>query len=91
MAALEGQALLDWAVRQLSLLGVFKRLTLSERALLPDVLLSGQLDARQLVRQATKAVGGGAPALQGVVEEVQRHLEAARSFRGDATGSTRSF
>lgn len=83
IAALDGQALMDWALRQLTLLGVLKRLPLHQRAPLGEALEAGTLDARHLVQQATRALTGGSPALEALAGELQEHLNSARSLRGD--------
>jgi plasmid replication initiation protein len=78
VAALQGQDFVDWLLRQLSVIGVLKRFTIQERSLLTEAVLGGVLDGRALVRQATRAVAGGAPAMQALVDETRLHL--ARSF-----------
>lgn len=75
LAALHGQALMDWVLRQLSLLGTLKHLTVAERTALPDAVLTGRLDGRTLVREATRALTGGLPAIQALVEDVRQHLK----------------
>ncbi|WP_083653692.1 replication initiator protein A [Deinococcus marmoris] len=84
IAALEGQALVDWTLRQLTLLGVLKRLPLHQRAVLGEALQGGTLDARHLVQQATHALTGGSLALEVLVEDLQTALNGSRSFRGKA-------
>jgi plasmid replication initiation protein len=74
LSALQGQALVNWVLRQLSFLGTLKHLTLAERTALPDAVLDGRLEGRLLVRQATRALTGGLPAVLAVVEEVRQHL-----------------
>ncbi|QFP75018.1 replication initiator protein A [Deinococcus sp. AJ005] len=82
IAALKGQELVDWAMRQLTLLGVLKRLPLQQRAPLGEALHAGTLDARQLIQQATRALSGGSPAMEALIEDLQNHLNGSRSFRG---------
>ncbi|WP_344983604.1 hypothetical protein, partial [Deinococcus rubellus] len=86
IAALEGQALVDWTLRQLTLLGVLKRLALHQRTPLSEAIHDGTLDARYLVQQATHALTDGSPALEALVEELQNHLNGSRSFRGNRPG-----
>lgn len=76
VAALDGQALVDWVLRQLSLLGTMKHLTVQERALLTEAVAAGTLDGRLVVREATRAVAGGAPAVRAVVEDIRAHLSS---------------
>ncbi|MFC4453672.1 replication initiator protein A [Deinococcus sonorensis] len=75
LAALQGQALVDWVLKQLTLLGTMKHFTLPERSQLAELVLHGQLDGRTVVREATRAIAGGAPAVLAVVEDVRRHLQ----------------
>lgn len=77
LAALEGQALVEWVLRQLTLLGTMKHFTVAERAVLSDAVLNGHLDGRSVVREATRAVAGGMTAVVAVVEDVRQHLQAA--------------
>ncbi|WP_420594082.1 replication initiator protein A [Deinococcus sp.] len=77
ITALKGQELVDWALRQLGVLGVTKRLPLQQRARLGEAILGGHLDARAAVQQATRALTGGSPAIEALVEELQFHLESA--------------
>ncbi|UQN08357.1 replication initiator protein A [Deinococcus sp. QL22] len=74
LAALSGTDLVDWMLRQLSVLGILKHFTVPERARLADVVLAGNLDGRHLVRAATRAMVGGAPAIGAVVQDVRAHL-----------------
>jgi plasmid replication initiation protein len=74
LAALSGTDLVDWMLRQLSVLGILKHFTVPERARLADVVLTGSLDGRHLVRAAARAMVGGAPAIAAVVEDVRIHL-----------------
>lgn len=74
VAALNGQALVDWVLRQLTLLGTMRHLSVQERALLTEAVAEGTLDGRAVVREATRAVSGGVPAVRAVAEDVRTHL-----------------
>ena len=74
VAALRGQDLVDWLLRQLSVIGVLKRFTIQERSQLTEAVLSGVLDGRALVRQAMRAVAGGAPAVQILLDDTRLHF-----------------
>lgn len=69
--ALDGAALAEWVYRQLTLIGVMKRLTPHERALLQDALERGRLDGRKLLSGMTKALAGGREELNAAIENLQ--------------------
>lgn len=76
LASLNGQELFDWVTQQLSLLGIMKQLTPIEKTLLSDALVSGSLDGRVLVKEATRTLTGGQMALQDMLSVLRQHLNA---------------
>lgn len=73
--ALSGQALIDWVFTRLTLYGILKHLSTTEKTLLSEALESGSLDGRQLVRQVNASLtteGLNALSLAG---ELRKHLK----------------
>lgn len=66
MAALRGQELVDWVLRQLTLLGTLNDTTLAA-AVLDDRIDDGRTPT--LVREATRALASGTPAVVALVDD----------------------
>lgn len=77
IGALEGPELYEWAYRQLSVLGVMKRLTPHERGLLQGAVEDAQLDARHLIREMTRQLHAGGQALDAAIEDLRLVLSSS--------------
>lgn len=73
-AGLEGQALLDWTLRQLGVIGVIKHFPVADRAALGEAVLAGRLDGRDVVRVFRRALAGGLPAILEAVTDLRKHF-----------------
>lgn len=71
LGSMAGAELNDWVYRQLSVLGVMKRLSVHERGLLQQALEDGRLDGRILLRELTRTLAQAPAALDAAVEDLR--------------------
>lgn len=88
VASLVGAELHEWVYRQLSVLGVMKRLTPHERHLLQVALEEGQLDGRQTVRHLTQQLPQGTATLVSAIEELKIFLAATSPVVSEGESAT---
>ncbi|GGL13602.1 replication initiator protein A [Deinococcus radiotolerans] len=68
---LTGPELYEWVYRQLSVLGVMKRLSPHERGLLEAALRDGRVDGRQVVREMTRRLHAGGLAIEDAIADLR--------------------
>jgi len=68
---LTGAALYEWVYRQLSVVGVMKRLSPHERGLLEEAIREGHVDGRQLVREMTRRMHAGVHAVEDAIADLR--------------------
>lgn len=73
-AKLQGQELLDWTLRQLSVIGVIKHFPVADRAALSEAVLSDRLDGRDVVQTFRRALAGGLPTVLEAVAILRTHF-----------------